>query len=167
MAAPTRRDPKDGRGEDALRLWPRAGGATAGTLAGEVVQFPLHSAAPVELENDAQSKRIAADAGQLFAKKVDGSTEVAGGGGTDHFDVMAPHASLITQTAYVLAIFAVIALPADFLAAWTIDRIGRRRIQTGGFIMIAGGLLLPVARSGSYLHCGALPDPVRGNVLLE
>jgi PHS family inorganic phosphate transporter-like MFS transporter len=51
--------------------------------------------------------------------------------------LVAPHASLITQTAYVLAIFAVAAFPAYFLAAWTIDRIGRRRMQTGGFIMIA------------------------------
>jgi PHS family inorganic phosphate transporter-like MFS transporter len=51
--------------------------------------------------------------------------------------LVAPHASLITQTAYILAIFAVAALPAYFLAAWTIDRIGRRRMQTGGFVMIA------------------------------
>ncbi len=51
--------------------------------------------------------------------------------------LVAPDATLITQTAYVLAIFAVAALPAYFLAAWTIDRIGRRRMQTGGFVMIA------------------------------
>jgi PHS family inorganic phosphate transporter-like MFS transporter len=51
--------------------------------------------------------------------------------------LVAPHATLITQTAYILAIFAVAALPAYFLAAWTIDRIGRRHMQTGGFMMIA------------------------------
>jgi len=51
--------------------------------------------------------------------------------------LVAPHATLITQTAYILAIFAVAALPAYFLAAWTIDRIGRRRMQTGGFVLIA------------------------------
>jgi PHS family inorganic phosphate transporter-like MFS transporter len=51
--------------------------------------------------------------------------------------LVAPHASLMGQTAYTLAIFAVAALPGYFLAAWTIDRIGRRFIQTGGFVLIA------------------------------
>ncbi len=51
--------------------------------------------------------------------------------------LVAPHATLITQTSYILAIFAVAALPAYFLAAWTIDRVGRRIMQTGGFVMIA------------------------------
>ena len=50
--------------------------------------------------------------------------------------LVAPHASLITQTTYILAIFAVFAFPAYFLAAFTIDHIGRRRMQFGGFIMI-------------------------------
>ncbi len=49
---------------------------------------------------------------------------------------MAPRASLITQTAYVLAIFAVFVLPAYLLAAWMIDRLGRRVMQTGGFVLI-------------------------------
>jgi MFS transporter, PHS family, inorganic phosphate transporter len=44
---------------------------------------------------------------------------------------------LITQTAYILGIFAVFAFPAYFLAAFTIDHIGRRWMQFGGFIMIA------------------------------
>ena len=52
-------------------------------------------------------------------------------------DLVAPHASLIGQTAYILFIFTVAAFPAYFLAAWTIDRIGRRFMQTGGFVMIA------------------------------
>jgi MFS family permease len=51
--------------------------------------------------------------------------------------LVAPHASLMAQTGYLLAIFAVAALPGYFLAAWTIDRIGRRSLQTGGFVMIA------------------------------
>jgi PHS family inorganic phosphate transporter-like MFS transporter len=50
--------------------------------------------------------------------------------------LVAPHASLITQTAYILAIFAVFALPAYLLAALTIDRMGRRVMQTGGFVLI-------------------------------
>lgn len=51
--------------------------------------------------------------------------------------LVAPKASLITQTAYLMAIFAVFALPAYLLAAGTIDRIGRRAMQTGGFVLIA------------------------------
>jgi MFS family permease len=51
--------------------------------------------------------------------------------------VVAPHADLIEQTGIVLAIFAVAALPGYLLAAFTIDRIGRRLIQAGGFLMMA------------------------------
>jgi len=40
----------------------------AGRLAGEVVQLSLSSGAPVELENNVQSKLIAPNAGQLFAE---------------------------------------------------------------------------------------------------
>jgi MFS family permease len=50
--------------------------------------------------------------------------------------LVAPHASLITQTTCILGIFAVFALPAYLLAAGTIDRIGRRTMQTGGFVLI-------------------------------
>jgi MFS transporter, PHS family, inorganic phosphate transporter len=50
---------------------------------------------------------------------------------------LAPHATLIAQIAYILAIFALAALQACLLAAWTIDRIGLRRMQTGGFVIIA------------------------------
>ncbi len=63
--------------------------------------------------------------------------------------LVAPHASLIGQTAYTLAIFAVAALPAYFLAAWTIDRIGRRFMQTGGFVMIAVAFFLLWAVPGA------------------
>jgi MFS family permease len=56
--------------------------------------------------------------------------------------LVAPHASLITKTAYTLAIFAVAALPAYLLAAATIDRIGRKFMQTFGFAMIALAFLL-------------------------
>jgi MFS transporter, PHS family, inorganic phosphate transporter len=41
-------------------------------------------------------------------------------------ELVAPHASLITQTAYVLSIFAAFAFPAYLLTAFTIDRIARR-----------------------------------------
>lgn len=56
--------------------------------------------------------------------------------------LVAPHASLMGQTAYTLLIFAVAAVPGYFLAAWTIDRIGRRGLQTGGFVMIALAFIL-------------------------
>lgn len=55
--------------------------------------------------------------------------------------VVAPHASLIGQTAIVLGIFAVAALPGYLLAAFTIDRIGRKLIQAGGFFMMAVAFL--------------------------
>jgi MFS transporter, PHS family, inorganic phosphate transporter len=48
-----------------------------------------------------------------------------------------PHASLIGTTALTLLIFVVAALPGYLLAAVTIDRIGRRRMQTMGFAVIA------------------------------
>ena len=51
--------------------------------------------------------------------------------------VVSPHAGLIEQTGIVLAIFAVAALPGYLLAALTIDRLGRRLIQAGGFTMMA------------------------------
>jgi MFS transporter, PHS family, inorganic phosphate transporter len=51
--------------------------------------------------------------------------------------VVSPHAGLVEQTGIVLAIFAVAALPGYLLAALTIDRLGRRLIQAGGFAMMA------------------------------
>jgi MFS family permease len=48
-----------------------------------------------------------------------------------------PHAGLIGTTALTLLIFVVAALPGYLLAAATIDRIGRRRMQTMGFAVIA------------------------------
>ena len=47
--------------------------------------------------------------------------------------LVAPHASLIGQTTYTLAIFAVAALPGYLLAAFTIDRLGRKMVQALGF----------------------------------
>jgi MFS transporter, PHS family, inorganic phosphate transporter len=47
--------------------------------------------------------------------------------------LVAPHASLIGQTAYTLAIFAVAAVPGYLLAAFTIDRFGRKTVQAVGF----------------------------------
>jgi MFS transporter, PHS family, inorganic phosphate transporter len=51
--------------------------------------------------------------------------------------LVSPHASLIGQTGIVLAIFAVAALPGFILAAFTIDRIGRKLLQGVGFGVMA------------------------------
>lgn len=46
---------------------------------------------------------------------------------------VAPHASLITQIAWTLVIFAIAAVPGYILAFSTMDRIGHRRLQLIGF----------------------------------
>ncbi len=48
-----------------------------------------------------------------------------------------PKADLITNMFYTLIIFVVAALPGYILAAFTIDRLGRKRIQWVGFGMMA------------------------------
>ena len=62
--------------------------ATAG-LGAEVLQPTPVSCAPSEVGNDAQSEWITANAGEMFAEQIGGSTHVAGGRGADHFNVMA------------------------------------------------------------------------------
>jgi len=63
--------------------------------------------------------------------------------------LVSPHASLTGQTAIVLAIFAVAALPAFILAAFTIDSIGRKLLQSLGFGLMAA------AFAGLWLIPGA------------
>jgi MFS family permease len=55
--------------------------------------------------------------------------------------LVAPHASLVATIGWTLAIFAVAALPGYLLAAATIDRIGRRALQAGGFAVMAAAFL--------------------------
>ncbi len=61
----------------------------AGKLGAEVLEPIQVSYAPSEVGNDVQSQRVAADAGEMFMEQIGGSTEVAGGRGADHFNVMA------------------------------------------------------------------------------
>ena len=61
----------------------------AGKLGAEVLEPILASCASSEVGNDAQSERVAANAGEMFTEQVGGSTDVAGGRGADHFNVMA------------------------------------------------------------------------------
>ena len=69
--------------------------------------------------------------------------------------LVAPHASLIATTTYTLAIFAVAALPAYLIAAATIDWIGRKKLQTLGFVVMAAAFaglwLIPGATSVVWL----------------
>ncbi len=48
-----------------------------------------------------------------------------------------PHATLVTNMLYTLLIFVVAALPGYIVAAFTIDRLGRKWIQCFGFAMMA------------------------------
>lgn len=65
------------------------------------------------------------------------------------------HASVLQTSAINLAIFAIFSLPAFYLAAFTIDRIGRRTMQVVGFLGIAVGFLVlatvPTARTETAL----------------
>jgi MFS transporter, PHS family, inorganic phosphate transporter len=51
--------------------------------------------------------------------------------------LVSPHASTVGQIGWLLAIFAVAAVPGYLLAAATIDRIGRRVLQAAGFAVMA------------------------------
>jgi len=60
----------------------------AGKLGAEVLEpFPV-SCAPLEVGDNAQSEWVAADACKMFTEQIGSSTDVAGGRGADHFDVM-------------------------------------------------------------------------------
>jgi MFS family permease len=52
-------------------------------------------------------------------------------------DALAPHASLLKHTLTQLAVFAVAAAPGYFVAALTMDRLGRKLIQSLGFTVMA------------------------------
>jgi MFS family permease len=54
---------------------------------------------------------------------------------------VAPHASLITDTAIALLIFTVAAAPGYLLAFLTVDRIGHRRLQFIGFAVMGSAFL--------------------------
>jgi MFS transporter, PHS family, inorganic phosphate transporter len=51
--------------------------------------------------------------------------------------LVSPHASPVGTVAYTLAIFAAAAVPGYLLAAATIDKIGRKLMQIGGFAVMA------------------------------
>ena len=61
----------------------------AGKLGAEVLEPIPVSCAPSEAGDDAQSEWVAANAGEMFTEQIGGSTDVAGGRGADHFNVMA------------------------------------------------------------------------------
>ncbi len=61
----------------------------AGKLGAEVLEPIPGSCASSEVGNDAQSERVAANAGEMFTEQIGGATDVAGNRGADHFNVMA------------------------------------------------------------------------------
>ena len=65
------------------------GTMAVGKLGAEVLEPIPVSCAPSEVGNDAQSERVAANTGEMFSEQICGSTDVAGGRGADHFNVMA------------------------------------------------------------------------------
>jgi MFS family permease len=67
---------------------------------------------------------------------------------------VAPHADLLRTSAYTLAIFAIFALPGYLIAAATIDHLGRRLVQAGGFVVMAAAFaalwLVPGATAATW-----------------
>jgi MFS family permease len=69
-----------------------------------------------------------------------------------------PHGSLLSHTLISLAIFTVAAVPGYWVAVWLMDRLGRKRIQWQGFLVMAlafGGIwLIPGAVKNTALFLG-------------
>jgi hypothetical protein len=63
--------------------------ATWSLADGQVFKTIPISHTPSEMGDYAKGEWVAADAGEVFAKQVGGTSEVAGGCGVDYFDVMA------------------------------------------------------------------------------
>jgi hypothetical protein len=61
----------------------------AGKLGAEVLEPIPVSCAPSDVGNDAQSERVAANAGEMFTEQIGGAADVASGRDADHFNVMA------------------------------------------------------------------------------
>jgi hypothetical protein len=61
----------------------------AGRLGADVLKPNPVSCAPSEGGHDAQSERVAANAGEVFTEQIGGATDVARRSSADHFDVMA------------------------------------------------------------------------------
>lgn len=70
---------------------------------------------------------------------------------------LAPHASLLKHTLTQLEIFVVAAAPGYFVAAVTMDRLGRKFIQVLGFAVIAASFgaiaLIPALRNKCFHSC--------------
>lgn len=69
-----------------------------------------------------------------------------------------PHGSLLSHTLISLAIFTVAAVPGYWVAVWLMDRLGRKRIQWQGFLVMTlafGGIwLIPGAVKNTALFLG-------------
>jgi len=70
---------------------------------------------------------------------------------------VAKHATPLRTSAIELAIFAIFSLPAFYIAAFTIDRIGRRRLHIIGFVGVALFFCPCRGYPGRGYHHRALP----------
>jgi hypothetical protein len=122
-----------------------------GKLASQVLEVVVLSRGLSEHGGDAEGERVAADAGEVFAEQVSGSSGIAGGCGGDHFDV--------------------VALPVHLVVAGTLARCSGDGVEVGdgepegrvgvdgepqrrgGKARVGGALCLPVQRSGPPV-CG-------------
>jgi PHS family inorganic phosphate transporter-like MFS transporter len=68
---------------------------------------------------------------------------------------LSPHASLLATLSLTLAIFTVAALPGYVLAVFTLDRIGHRRLQIIGFVVMAASFALIAAVPAISQEVGA------------
>jgi hypothetical protein len=62
---------------------------TRGKVNGQIIEPTPIPSALSEFDDNAQGQGVAAHAGQVFTKQVEGAAEVPGGRRADHFDVMA------------------------------------------------------------------------------
>jgi MFS family permease len=128
------------------------------TVTGKTVQLK-------ELPRQKPAGRRATFADSPFTKRLIATSltwfmiDVAfyGNGLSSHLTIPAflPHASLLATTLLSLLIFAATALPGYYAAAWMMDTLGRRSIQSLGFVVMAAAYVA-IAASVHFLHLPAL-----------
>jgi len=100
---------------------------------------------------DAEGERVAADAGDVFAEQVSGSSGIAGGCGGDHLDVVAlPVHLVVAGTVACCSGDGVEVGDGESEGRVGVDGEPQRR---DGKARVGGALCLPVSRSGRPV-CG-------------
>src|SRR5579875_578196 len=130
--------------------WPRSCMA-AGKLAGQVPEVVVLSCGLAEHGGDADGERVAADAGEVFAKQVSCPPDITGGRGGDHFDVVAfPAHLLVAGTSACCSGDGVEVGDGEPESRVNVDRESQCRLGRG---RSGGALCLPVP-SGRPPVCG-------------